>query len=536
MKQNSLFSWSIFAFILALTLNPFFGAPIGVAAYPGINAQSVSDSTATSTHAQEILWEHDIVRVAAQTSPFADNMIGKVGSGKPIIIKNDTTKVSGQQIVISTVDELGGRMVSGNAVRVGSEEKVKPGDFLLQIGLGWFGVGIDNAALTQTVIGKDWENLSKDLLSKRLEKKQSDDNMVRLVADATSDNTVYPNGKTLDTLSSSDTYSTSLIVKSGGTLKDIGALPMDARKASQRSGTAVIPPIPRYLQFLTDVGARPIKTESAYLEGIRLAKERGDNNNLFTGEYSVWDNNIIYPWINVRHGAYGSIGSILQPEALLGNGIVAKSSSTSLSDGLTGGGSTTAAAIDRDYFEFFSLFSWTFISQLTGTVGSGTRYFAIINKTDGKVSFFSYTGNTGPLLTGLTRLGSTTAGDYATTVGDVTWNSGAFTVAADSQGYQGVSEGAIASGSLIVECNSKGVPICRGLGLGEMALVAGYGKLPNGKSMANRTNYEAPHGQAIANGIEVSYGAASFKRPDNKTPNFIVSVFARQVDGMPYVA
>ncbi len=170
------------------------------------------------------------------------------------------------------------------------------------------------------------------------------------------------------------------------------------------------------------------------------------------------------------------------------------------------------------------------------TVGSGTRYFAIIDSVTGKVSFFSFTGNTGPLLTGLTRLGSATTGDYSTIVGSVTWNSGAWTIAADGMGFQGITEGAINSGSLIIETNAKGVPIFRGLGLGEMALVAGYGKLPNGKSMASRTNYIAPHGAAFANGIEVSYGAAAFKRPDTLTPNYVLYVGARSQYGMPVVS
>jgi len=39
---------------------------------------------------------------------------------------------------------------------------------------------MDNVAVAQSVLGRDWENLSKDLLSERLQKKQSDDNLVTL--------------------------------------------------------------------------------------------------------------------------------------------------------------------------------------------------------------------------------------------------------------------------------------------------------------------------------------------------------------------
>lgn len=541
--------WEKLCFVATLFL-PFLGAPVGaVAAYPGINAESTTDITSLSPQGQEILWEHEIILAAAQTSPFSDNMTGKVGSGKPIIIRNDTTKVAGQQIVIPTLDVMGSRGVPQNGIRVGNEEKLKPGNFLLTIGLYWFGVGIDNAAMAQTVLGKDWKNLSKQLLAKRLQKKQTDDNLVTLVASATVGyNAIFPNNKTLDTLSSSDVFGTSLLVQSNGTLKDIGAMPMDVRKSNQTMGKDAKPEIPRFLQFLTDVGARPIKTETAYLEGVRQGKERGDTNNLFTGDYSDWDGQIIYPWINIRHGAYGSIGSILQPEALLGNAVTASVAgggagntipgglASATAGGLTGGGSSTAAAVDRDYFEFFSLMPYIPIGSITQTVGTAPRYFLIIDKVSGKVSFFSYTGNTGPLLTGLTRLGSVTTGDYNTTIGSVTWNSGAFLIAADGMGYQGVTEGAIASGSLILEANAKGVPIFRGIGMGEMALVAGYGKLPNGKAMASPTNYSAPHDQAFADGIEISYGMSAFKRPDNNTPNYVVYTGARQQQGLPVVS
>lgn len=185
MKNNI---WAGLAFVLGLVLNPSFGTAVGVTSYPGINAASVGDLTALAPQAQEILWEHDIIRAAAQTSPFSDNMVGKPGSGKPIIIKNDTSKVAGQSIVIPTVDRLGARVVQGNGTRVGNEEKLKPGDFLLQIGLGWFGVGMDNVAVAQSVLGRDWEDLSKELLSDRLQKKQSDDNLVTLAASATAAN------------------------------------------------------------------------------------------------------------------------------------------------------------------------------------------------------------------------------------------------------------------------------------------------------------------------------------------------------------
>ena len=281
--------------ILAITvgiINPFNGALTGMAAYPAIAGSTKSQIIGVSPEGEEIIWEHEVIQSAAQQSPFADNMTGGVGSGKPIVIKNNTKVVAGQSIVISTVDSLGAPLVQGNAVRVGQEEQVKPGDFLLKTSLGWIGAGIDNTGLTQTIVGQDWDNLSKQLIARRLAKQQSDDALTALKHGATVNNTVYPVGKTIDTLSSSDKYTTSLIVRSSGALKDLGAAPMNAR-LNPDSPSAKPPAIPRYMQFLTDAGARPIKNDSNYLLGMQLAKDRGDGNNLFTGDYSDWDGNII---------------------------------------------------------------------------------------------------------------------------------------------------------------------------------------------------------------------------------------------------
>jgi len=539
--------------------------------YPAIAGSTFSQITSTgtmlpSTAAEEIIWEQEIVQSAFQQSPFSDNMVGRVGSGKPIIEHTNTKIVGGQAIVISTVDSLGAPIIVGNATRVGNEEQVKPGDFMLQTSIGFISAGIDNTGLTQTVIGKSWNRLTQTLLARRLAKQQNDDRLTALRNSAVPANTVFANNKTLDTLSTSDTFQTSVIVKAGGLAKDNGAIPMNAARNPDTASVSP-PPIQRYMQFLTDVGARPIKTESAYLQGLSYAADRGKDNPLFTGEYQEWDNNIVYPWVNVRHGGYGSVGSALQPEALLGTTIVARTTNNAIPGGATsstaggigGGGSTTAATIApyRNYFENFSLFTYTPINGITSSSpmrgasspfdGGTTGYFAIVDKVTGGWSFFSYTGNSvvtnyGNVLTGITRLGSTTAGDYNTTVGSVAWAGVGtpYQTTADGNGFEGVTEGAITIGSVIYETNAKGVPLCFGLCLGEMALVEGYGRVPiNGgasfKTMVNRVDYTAPYGQAFGRGLEVAWGCAAFQRPDGLTPNYVLEVFARSVPGFPII-
>lgn len=518
-------------------------------AYPSISGSTKSQILALSTNGEEVLYEHEVLMSAAQANPFADNMTGTLGSGKPVIIKNDTTKVAGTAIVIPTVDPFGAPVVQGAAVRVGQEEQVKPGDFQLIVNIGWFGAGITNTGKSQTVIGLNWDELTKEGLAQRLAKQQSDDGMQALKAGASSDNTVFPNGKSIDTLSTADTYSLSLVVKSGGTLRDIGGRPINARPVSDSPEKSLR--INRYLQFTTDANARPIKTDSAYLQGMQLAKDRGDANPLFSGDYSDVDNNILYPFQTIRHGGYGSIGCPFQPEALLGTalgGISVASGVLPAGSGiLDGGGSATAAAVTplRQYFEFWSGYTYTPINGVTSNyqARATTWYGVIMDSTTGKPILFSYTGNTGNTLTGVVVLGSSGTGNYATTLSGFATGYGVapFTVAADGAGFLGYNTaGSAASGSKMYEVNAKGVPLAYGSGLGEMALVCGYGRIPLAaggfKTMANKTFYQAPHGQAYANGLEVCYGITPFKRPDTKTPNYTLNIFSRAVPGLPVIA
>lgn len=530
-------------------IRPFTFAWIGTA-YPAIAGSTKAGLiTIGGADVQESLWTMKVLQVAAQTSPFADNMTGPPGSGKPIVINTDTSKVRGTQVVFNTVDNLGAPIVQGNGVRVGQEEGLRPGDFRLTVDIGWIGIGLDNTALTQTVPGNNYDELSQVLTARRLAKQQTDDVLQDLKAEANATNTYYANRKSINTLKSADTFQTSLLVGGGGLLRDLGAAPMNARPLNPKA-TEMPPPINKYLFFGTDVGMRPIKTESNYVQAAQFAIERGEQNNLFSGDYLNWDNMVMYPWVNIRHGGYGSIGSAMQPEALLGTALGGRTVASGVlpagSGILNGGGSTAAATVTplRNYFEFWSLFAYTPINGVTRTInfqGSSIAYGCIIDSTTGKVSFFSYTGNTGNTLTGVVVAGSTSVGNYSVSaIGGVTWNVAPWTTAGDGASFLGINDGAVAAGSLMLECNSVGTPLCFALGMGEMAAVCGYGNVPTngGRTLvprARRTNYNAPHDQAFADGLQVCWGTAAFKRPDGVTPNFALMVFSRQQTGMPVI-
>lgn len=548
------------ACVTTLLFNPYAGSVLRAApsAYPGANAQTLAQMLAANADAQQVWYEKTLIAEAEQTSPFNDNMIGSIGSGKPFVNHPDASVVAGQQIVIPVYTSLGGPGIYGGNVIVGNEEQLNQNSFRLTIGLYTQNpVSMTAQAWAESIPGEKWPMIARTLLKNRLGKKLSDDKMMTLITSAGANfNIVYPNNRSsVDQLLTADRFQTSLIVSAAGRAKDIGAIPCNMRKPAETMGGVDAPPILRYIVFSTEANNRAIWNDQDYLDGVQWAMERGNDNNLFTGDYAPWNGHVIYSWQNIQHDAYASIGSALQPEALLGSAILARTSSTVLPGGLTsgatggvlGGGTATAATWSfggqtPQYFEFFDNYTWTFTNGLTGTIRTGTRYFAIINGSGadvGKVSFFSFTTNNGNQLSGLKRLGSVAAVDYATTIGDVTWNSGAWTTAA-SGSFAGVWDGLIPIGSKIYETNAKGVPLGVGFVLGEMAGVCGYGRLVDQKTKAFKTmasfvEYDAPYGQSSGIGVQISHGTSAFKRVDTQTPNYVVFFEARDVSGMPAI-
>ncbi len=555
-------AWLLPAF--ALIFNPSAGSILHAApsAYPGANAQTLAQMLSQNADAQQVLYEKTLIAEAEQSSPFNDNMIGTLGSGKPFVNHPDTAVLAGQEIVIPVYAALGGPGIYGGNVIVGNEEQLSQNSFRLKVGLFTQNpVAITNQAWAESIPGEKWPMMIRDLLKKRLGKKLSDDKMMTLITSADINfNIVFPGNKSgVDQLLTADRFQTSLIITATGRAKDIGTKACDMRKPAEQLSGVNAPPILRYIIFSTEANNRAIWDDQDYLDGVQWAMERGNDNNLFTGDYAPWNGHVIYSWQNIQHDSYASIGSALQPEALLGSAILARTSSTVLPGGLTsgatggilGGGTATAATWSfggqvPQYFEFFSNYTWTFTNGNTAVGGptgaSGTRYFAIINGSGsdvGKVSFFSFATNNGNQLSGLKRLGSVAAVDYATTIGDVTWNSGAWTTAA-SGGFAGVTDGAIPIGSKIYETNAKGVPIGSGFVLGEMAGVCGYGRLVDQKTksfktMASFVEYDAPYGQSTGIGIQISHGTAAFQRVDTNTPNYVLFWEARSIAGFPTV-
>lgn len=514
---------SALAFFAVSAVNPLITYQMGVS-YSKVNVETVANMVAMTAKAQEELWVKRVLMGADRDNVFSDNMIGGPGSGKPFIQYDDLTKVDGNTINVPTVAPLGGPGTQGEGDRIGNEEKLRIGSFPCKIGRFWFGVGITDVAQEETVIGSQFDNLVNMLLRQRLGRKITEDLMMNLKSNAIANNTIRPNNKaTREALKSADQVATTTITKAGLVLSALGGKPVKTIK--NKAGGDV----EQFLFFSSQWGTQALAGETAYLQALQYAAERGVQNQIFRGDFVDWNGHGIYRWYIRDHDAFGPVGSVILPRAFLGTAIPADD----LTHAITGGGSALGAAAlpAPNYFEAFSNAPWTFTNGITIAADVTTvRYVLIQNLTGanaGKFGFYSYQVNTGLALTILGRLRAAAAGISVTTLGNVTWNVAPWLVAFLTDSHP--------IGSLIIETNSFGVPFGYSFMLGEMAGIAGYGSLKGRSAKGARTEEHRNHGMDHGIGIEAVFGSAPVQRTDGVFPNFVLIEHTVPIDGLPTV-
>lgn len=225
-----------------------------------------------------------------------------------------------------------------------------------------------------------------------------------------------------------------------------------------------------------------LKQDSGYQSMLASAGVRGAMNPYFSGEFTDLDGVVVMDRNVIDHDGIGAIGSPLNPRARLGTAITAGTAAFDI----TGGGNATNGALTRKlYFKYFPNYAYKFSSYGSGSGASintnsiltqdgNTHYVLIYNTTGadaGKFGMYAYTtGNNGNKITVTARLGSAASGIRATTVGNVTWNTGI---------WSGKHTDAHPSNSLVIPCNANGEPIGWSFLLGHAAAFRGYGKYRN---------------------------------------------------------
>lgn len=319
------------------------------------------------------------------------------------------------------------------------------------------------------------------------------------------ENYTVVNGKTRETLTTSDTIGMSNIVTAGQALRTLGAqaatMIVDKHTKQKLAGYKFI-----------GIGEAwtNLRNSSDYKTAAREAQVRGDDNPIFQGGLIKIDGNVLVEVNPPDHDMEAAIGSPLAARALLGTAIAA---GTTAIDITGGGNATSGAKTAHKYFEFFSNYQYRWGTESGQTLAADTtdRYCVIYNLTGadaGKWGFYRFRTNNGNKLTlhsAASRLAAAASGVAHTTVGGVTWD-----------GVKNTD--AHPSGSLIIETNSKGVPFAKTLVLGAMAACRAYSSYER----MVRAEESGEGGFLKTLWIRTIFGQAPFTRLDSRKPNFMM--------------
>jgi len=289
------------------------------------------------------------------------------------------------------------------------------------------------------------------------------------------ENVLYANGKTLDTLASGDTLGWDEVVTGGQFMKPLGGLPANI------AGAGSDQPIWSQTVVSTETALLSLKTDPTYKTVLQTGDVRGRANTIFKGGYAAIDGHTILPYNPIDHDGVGAVGSFLNPKAFLGVVVAADTNGDALT--IKGGGNATdAAKTAKLFFKYFAGHAYKFVdtgayatSDFPNSAGvlfdTEEKYFLVCNTSGedaGKFGMYAYTtGNDGNKIVVTKRLAVGTTGINETTIGSVVWDTGV---------WAGKHTSAHPAGSLIVPCTSKGVPFGDTLFLGQSFLLRGYGK------------------------------------------------------------
>jgi hypothetical protein len=407
------------------------------------------------------LWETG-VHVAEQEEDFFQQMESTSKTGI-IVAKSDTSKGKGQKITFTNMSGFYDEPHIGDARFDGPEDFEEINISSYDLDVDWLRHAYSKNDRAEEVMGMRGEilNGANVELGKWLGRQKSEQMFGIFQLKLNSANVFYASGKTLDTLTSADTLTWDEIVTGGQAMKPLGGLPANVSRAGGM-------PIWSQTVIPTEAALTSLKLDPDYKTVLQNAGVRGEQNTLFNGGYPDIDGHTIVPYNPIDHDGIGSVGSFLNPKAFLG---VAVTAGTTTFDVKGGGNATDAAKTKKKYFKFFPNYAYEFLGAGVITPASGTRYFLIYNVSGsdaGKAGMYAYTtGNDGNKIAITARLGSAASGIRVTTLGGVTWNTGV---------WSGKHTDVHPIGSLIIPCNSLGVPIGDTLMLGRMAAFRGYGK------------------------------------------------------------
>jgi N4-gp56 family major capsid protein len=468
---------------------------------------SYAETIASDSQLRTQIWSELVKRDAREKNVLKD-FIGGEGSGKPIVEKRDLAAGGSDKVTFTTVAPIRGQGVLGEAILKNSTESLKFGTFPVEVDLIRHAVSWTQVLKLMRFTGKTLDQLSSEVMSEWYARKEQDDSLFVIR------NTCIKKGSAnyLDGYGSNvgnvkyntDGLSTDLLEHLKQNLIAQGGEPTQIRTDS-KSGHE----IPGYLFFAPDSVLRPLRADSDYLNAIHYADSRSSDNKLYSGEYAMWDNILVYSHNNIIDTANGRQGSPLAPQYFLKSG-------ESLA--VAAANATLGTAASGDHFANFPLANLDLISGDDQWDIAGTYNFLAIKMSGaqrGRVKAYSYTGVSAGFstLTSVNALGGVTAATL-TTAGI------ANTIATDNFG----------PGDMIVPCNSAGVPIGYGVMMAKNALYYAKGAV-DAEQIFHYDDFANSGNQAHLNsiGIQGIRGWRAYEDTDNRIPGLQLIEAVRQI-------
>lgn len=492
---------------------------------------------ALGPNSQEQHWVKEVVAGSLGRNPFS-RLMGPVLGGKPIMTVNSMQQLRGVKANITVEAPLGGPGRQGSSQqRSGYGEQIKRKMYTLTMGNHWQGVTENNIARSQTVmgLGGSFDVKAKAKLKEyfaHLRPRVMEARIRRACADSAARCQLYAGYKTsTEALRSADTADTTLFKRMTNMLNGNQAAPFTVAKKGLQE-------IAKYLIIAPENTALDDLLNSDDWQTLMSnGSTRGAENVIFTGEMPEWGGSVILPWQVQTNTADGPQGALCSPIAFLGAAVAAGTAAFNVK----GGGNTDAGNLtDRLYFEYFpgapfSKYERDYIAAELVT----TKYALIQNPTNGKFAMISYeTFTDGTLagvpnqIVGVKKLGSVAGGTVATTIGNVTWNTGVWVTA---KLMDGLNE-EFPVGSPIYPCNSYGQPFVSLYGIGQHCLIQGWGSVDGETSLGRRTiNHNDDHQRVGEIGFEEQWGIDA-ALDANGLPNGLVTAYAAfNPPGLPVI-
>jgi N4-gp56 family major capsid protein len=439
------------------------------------------------------LWSELVTRDAREKNVFS-KFIGSEGSGSPVVEKRDLSAGGSDKVTFTTVAPIRGQGVRGEEILKNSTGKLKFGTFNVEVDLIRHAVAWTQVIKLMRFTGKTIDQLSAEVMSEWAGRTEQDHIQMCLrdtCLNAATSNLISGYGAGPN-LQYTEGLSTDIIQEAKQALIARGGEPMNVGGDDKTE-------IPGYLFFAPDAVLRPLRSDPDYLEAILQADERSSSNKLYSGNYAMWDGNVIANHNVLIDTADGRQGSPLLPTALTTDEV------TPVDDGdLTLGSDTFANFLGFD-------------ARIPGAGGANYEVsdpgHILIVAPNGAYSVFSYGGNDGNELTDLTYI--------------------------DISGGQGTNQAgagtAFPAGSMIYQCNVAGTPVGYALAMGKSALYYAKGAVSNEQifhydDFANSGN-EA-HLSAV--GIQSVYGMATYQDTNGRIPGVQLVEAVRQIPGFSY--